>query len=760
MSGEKIGGHISRRSARSNRFVYFARLARMPYLRLAIACPLRQLFDYAPPDELTPAALAHLQPGARLLVPFGHRKVTAILVETTETSPLPAEKIRRASRLLDSEPVLTEPLLKLCQWAALYYKHPLGEILFAALPAQLRRGIEHRPAATRQWRLSEAGHGLPAGALRRAPKQAQLLSLLQAQPALSDAEIANQGISRAVLRQLADKALIESLESQLQPRPANSAAGLALTPEQSTALATISTHHAGFACHLLDGVTGSGKTEVYLQLIAQTLQAGRQALVLVPEIGLTPQTLSRFSERFDAEIAVLHSGHTDAARLRAWESARSGRAHIVIGTRSAIFTPLLNPGVIIVDEEHDTSFKQQDGFRYSARDIAVKRAQLEDIPVLLGSATPSLESLYNAEQGRYQHLLLRERAGAGVLPEIDTLDLRKQHLQGGMSAPLLEAVSAELAAGNQVLLFLNRRGYAPTLQCHDCGYVAGCQHCDAHLTWHRSAGQLRCHHCDWRCAVPRACPDCRSSQLAASGVGTEQTEQILEQLFPAVPVFRVDRDSMRNKGSLEAVAAEVNLGKPCLLLGTQMLTKGHHFAGITLVGLLDIDAALFSADFRGPERMGQLLTQVAGRAGREDKPGRVLIQTHYPDHPLLHALLQGGYQNYARQLLEERRQGGLPPYGQLLLLRADARNAQAAERFLGVLRQHVEQRNAGGARLIGPLPAPLQRKQNRYRMQLLASCSKRSQSQALAAVLVSIAESLPEAKSVHWSLDVDPQDMT
>ncbi|MCX2979782.1 primosomal protein N' [Halieaceae bacterium IMCC14734] len=732
----------------------------MPILRLAIACPLRQLFDYTPPPDLNPDTLELLKPGVRLLVPFGRRQVTAILVETAAESALPADKLRAAVQLLDTEPVLTQPLLQLCQWAATYYKHPLGEILFAALPAQLRRGTEHNPAGTRQWRLSDAGKGLPAGALRRAPKQAQLLSLLQSQPALSDAEIASQGISRAVLRQLADKSIIESVDSPLRPRPGSSASGLELSPEQRTALSAINSHAAGFSCHLLDGVTGSGKTEVYLQLIAQVVEAGRQALVLVPEIGLTPQTLSRFRERFDAEIAVLHSGHTDAARLKAWEAARSGRAHIVIGTRSAIFTPLLKPGVIIVDEEHDASFKQQDGFRYSARDIAVKRAQLEEIPVLLGSATPSLESMYNAQQGRYQHLFLRERAGAGVLPEIATLDLRKQHLQGGMSAALLDAVSAELAAGNQVLLFLNRRGYAPTLQCHDCGYVAGCKHCDAHLTWHRAAGQLRCHHCDWRCAVPRACPDCRSSQLAASGVGTEQTEQVLTNLFPAVPVFRVDRDSMRTKGALEAVTEQVNLGKPCLLLGTQMLTKGHHFPGITLVGLLDSDAALFSADFRGPERMGQLLTQVAGRAGREDKTGRVLIQTHYPDHPLLNALLQGGYQNYAQQLLEERRQGGLPPFGQLLLVRADARNAQAAEQFLSALRRQLEQRYPGGAQLIGPLPAPLQRKQNRYRMQLLASSSNRGQAQALAAALISTAESLPEAKSVQWSLDVDPQDMT
>ena len=731
----------------------------MPVFRLAIASPLRRLFDYLPPPDVPREQLAQLRPGIRVRVPFGTRQLCGILVEVSEKSAIAPEKLRPALALIDREPIISESLLQLCLWASKYYKHPLGEILAAALPTRLRGGEAHAPASATFWQLTTDGKGLPAGALGRAPRQARFLQLLQERDSLPANELHELGISRAIAGALRDKGLAETVERGLQIQVPDCQPGLALNGEQQQALTSVGNALQGFRCFLLEGVTGSGKTEVYLQLIQRTLNANRQALVLIPEIGLTPQTLERFQSRFAAHIVVLHSGLTDLARLQAWEAARSGRAHIVLGTRSAIFTSLRNPGLIVVDEEHDTSFKQQEGFRYSARDLAVKRAQLEQIPIVLGSATPSLESLANALAGRYTHLRLQQRATASALPECHTLDVRRQALDGGMSSALLEAICRELASGNQVLLFLNRRGYAPTLQCHDCGFVAGCPHCDARLTLHKRAAELRCHHCDWRVPEPSLCPQCQSRQLSACGVGTEQAEAVLADKFPDYPVYRVDRDSMQRRGAMAALVKAVNRGRPALLLGTQMLTKGHHFPDVTLVGLLDTDAALFSADFRGPERMGQLLTQVAGRAGRASKPGRVLLQTHYPDHPLLQLLLARGYHEYARQLLLERQQTSMPPYGHLLLLRAEAKDLRSAENFLNALRQQCANHVSGAAQFVGPIPAPLQRKRGRFRAQLLLSCPDRPAIQHAAGVLISRAEALPAGKRLRWSVDVDPQDM-
>jgi primosomal protein N' (replication factor Y) len=732
----------------------------MPLLRLAIASPLRRLFDYLAPAEVPSQQLAELRPGVRVRVPFGKRKLSAILVEVREDTDIPPEKLRSALELIDQEPIISESLVKLCLWAANYYKHPPGEILSAALPKRLRQGEIYEPASETWWQLTIDGKGLPPGALGRAPKQARLLSLLREHGSVRSEDLKRAGITSAVARQVRAKGLAETVEIPPKRQTLSSKPGLTLNAEQAQAVASIAATPDSFGCFLLEGVTGSGKTEVYLQLIQRTLDAGRQALVLIPEIGLTPQTLARFQDRFSADIVVLHSGLTDLARLQAWDAARSGRAHIVLGTRSAIFTSMHSPGLIVVDEEHDSSFKQQEGFRYSARDLAVKRAQLEDIPIVLGSATPSLESLSNALAGRYTHLRLQERAAAAsTMPVFDTVDVRRQALEGGISQPLMDAIGTELDSGNQVLLFLNRRGYAPTLQCHDCGWIAGCKHCDARMTLHKRAGELRCHHCDWRTSSPHNCPDCKSRQLAASGVGTEQAEAILQEKYSRYPLFRVDRDSMQRAGAMASLLEAVHSGKPAVLVGTQMLTKGHHFPDVTLVGLLDTDAAMFSADFRGAERMGQLLTQVAGRAGRASKPGRVMLQTHYPDHPLLQMLLGQGYHEFSITLLQERQQTGMPPYGHLLLLRAEAADPRTAEVFLGELRQRCRNAVAPGTQFIGPIPAPLQRKRGRFRVQMLLSCPSRAAAQYSAEVLVEQAGELPASKRLRWSLDVDPQDM-
>ena len=731
----------------------------MSVLRLAIASPLRRLFDYLPPREMSAAAVKTLQPGLRLKVPFGSRTVTGYLVQVCEHSELPESALKHADAVLDDTPLVPATLLQLCDWAARYYQHPPGEVFAAAFPAALRQGKPHRAGGSPGWRLTSRGMGLPPGALSRSPRQAEALALLQAAPAVANDLFRKRGISPAVLRSLADKELVEQCTVAHQPTAPTSRPGLSLNPEQADALAALLQAREGFSCHLLEGVTGSGKTEVYLQLIADCLERGRQALVLIPEIGLTPQTLERFRQRFAANIVILHSGLGEAERYRAWEAARDGSADIVIGTRSAIFTPLRTPGLLIVDEEHDGSYKQQDGFRYSARDVAVKRGQLEGCPVLLGSATPSLESLHNATAGRYQLHRLRQRAGSSSLPSIRAIDVRRQELQAGLSTALLSAVEDTLQARQQVLLFLNRRGYAPTLQCHDCGWVAQCSACDARLTVHRRLGQLRCHHCGAGKQMSQRCPQCHGGSLITAGLGTEQTEEFLRQRFARWPVFRVDSDSMQARHAMRDLVSLINRGEPGILLGTQMLTKGHHFPAVSLVAVIDADALLFSADFRGQERMAQLLTQVAGRAGRAEQPGEVLVQTHYPDHPALQAMLNVDYADQARAILAERQAAGMPPAGQLVILRSDCSDVALGEEFLQTVRSQVEQALPAGARLIGPLPAPMQRRAGMYRCQLILLAPDRRVAQLAAGLLVARAENVPARRGLKWSIDVDPLDL-
>ena len=691
----------------------------------------------------------------RLRVPFGQRELVGVLVEVAAQPASPAPELRRAQALLDAEPLLGPTQLALRRWAADYYQQAPGEALLSGLPRALREG---RPLPAEAWQLSQRGRGLGDESLRRAPQQAAALQLLRGAGALRDSDLRRRGIRPAVLRELRRKALIE----RCRVAPVLPGAGLRAdhappTPEQAQAIAALCGAD-GFRCQLLEGITGSGKTEVYLQLIADCLARGRQALVLVPEIGLTPQTVQRFRARFAAPVAVLHSGLTEARRREAWLAARDGSAGVLIGTRSAVFAPLARPGLLIVDEEHDGSYKQQDGFRYSARDVAVKRAQLEDVPVLLGSATPALESIANAARGRYGHSTLRQRAAGAALPPLEILDLRGQPLRGGISAALFDAIEdCCRGRGEQALLFLNRRGYAPTLQCHDCGWVAGCAHCDARLTVHLRRQQLRCHHCAARSPLPAACPDC-SGQLLTRGLGTEQIEGVLRQRLDC-PVLRIDSDSAAAPGDLDRLLAPALRGEPCVLLGTQMLTKGHHLPQVQLVGVIDADQLLFSADFRGEERLAQLLVQVAGRAGRARAGARVLLQTHHPDHPLLRGISGAGYRAVAEELLARRRVAGLPPYGQLSLLRCDSREERAGEEFLRALRAAVAAELPAGTRLVGPLPSAMPRRAGRFRSQMWCLAGGRSAAREANARLVSAAESLPRRRGLNWFLDVDPQDV-
>jgi primosomal protein N' (replication factor Y) (superfamily II helicase) len=730
-------------------------------LRVAVPTPLRRLFDYRPGPDTPPCGW---QPGIRVHIPFGRRQVVGVVVACAERSELPLDQLKPVTRCLDSEP-LPEDWLWLCSFTARYYQHSLGDTLHQALPVLLRQG---RPLAGRvreRWQaLAKPDEDDPR--LRRAPRQAELLAMLHQHPhGLPTQAVLAQGYSREQLLALLEKRLVERSETPLaaaEPAAEKLLAepALPLNREQAEALGVLHQRLDAFHPCLLHGVTGSGKTEVYLQLIEAVVAKGRQALLLVPEIGLTPQTLARFRSRFRVPVVALHSGLTDNERLDAWEAVASGRAPIVIGTRSAIFTPLARPGAIIVDEEHDGSFKQQEGLRYHARDLAVARAQHHGIPLLLGSATPSLESLYHAGRGNYRHLRLTRRASRHAPARLELLDLRGRPRQGGLIPPAIEAIRETLEAGHQVLVFINRRGFAPTLACHACGWLADCDSCDARMTLHRQPPMLACHHCDKRRPVPDACPGCGSADLRPLGSGTERTEETLSALFPKVAVHRIDRDSTRRKDALEHTLAQVRRGEPCLLVGTQMLAKGHHLPHVTLVVVVNADAGLYASDFRALEHSAQLLVQVAGRAGRAAHPGRVLVQTLHTDDPHLRLLAEHGYDALAEQLLAERRAAALPPYRFFALLRlespreetANALGREAASMLRGWMSEHTPDVNC-----LGPVPAPMERRQNRYHIQLLLSGSRRSQLHAACARLTAWLERSPEARRVRWSLDVDPQ---
>ncbi len=736
-----------------------------PILRLALPSPLRSLFDYRPPTGVPYSAL---QPGVRLRVPFGRREVVGVLIEVASHSEVPQAKLKSALELLDSTPPLPPALFKLCLWTAQYYQHSLGDTFSWALPVLLRQG---EPAEARQERFwhTAAGARPDDPRLSRAPRQRDALKTIAQHPkGVAHSLLSQLQLSKDSLDQLLQKGLLHIETRRIHQTQQHQGSWLLqpelpLNQEQRAAFEAIRAGLGDFQAFLLAGVTGSGKTEVYLQLIHQMLKAGKQSLVLIPEINLGPQTLARFEKRFNARIALLHSSINDRERLDAWLAARDGEADIIIGTRSALFTPMKHPGLIILDEEHDASYKQQEGLRYHARDLAIVRARQENLPVVLGSATPSLESLHNAHIGRYALLRLTQRAGGAQAPRFLRLDVKSRPLDSGISGPLQQAMAQTLAAGQQVLVFLNRRGFAPSLLCHDCGWLSQCPRCDARMTLHQRHNELRCHHCGHAERPPLNCPQCNKVDLRPVGAGTERAEERLGILFPDVPVLRIDRDSTSRKGSMEQLLGVINRGEPCLLVGTQMLAKGHHFPRVTLVAILDADGGLFSADFRASERMAQLIVQVAGRAGRAEEPGKVIIQTHLADHPLLVQLTEQGYFAFAEQALSERRAAGLPPFSHLALLRAEAQKPGQAEDFLDQACSQAEQLltelGLTGIELLGPVPAPMERRAGRYRAQLLLQGSARAPLHRLMNAWLPRVEQLPGSRAVRWSLDIDPIDL-
>ena len=728
-------------------------------LRVVIAGPLRGYFDYLIPAELQQPVW---QPGLRLWVPFGQSHRCAILLQVDEKSHFDQAKLKPIEAVLDHRPLLSARDIDFLIWAANYYQHPIGDVLFTALPTRIRRGEQPLILGREGWQLTLDGEHMTPDSLNRAPKQRLLLALFQnSGPALGKEEIrAHCGESMAAIRTLVKKGWLEPCE--LPPLPSLQQQERATAPPlnlaQQHAVTAVAAAMGQFKSFLLDGITGSGKTEVYLALIETALEQGRQVLMLAPEIGLTPQLMQRIQQRLPEQSVLLHSGLGERERERAWHQASLGQVRIVIGTRSSIFTPMPELGLIIVDEEHDTSFKQQEGFRYSARDLAVVRAQQCSAPLLLGSATPSLESLYNVKRGRYQCLELPERAGSAKPPRLDLIDVSNTRLDSGLSPQLLTQIKERLAKQQQVMLFLNRRGYAPVITCHSCGWLSNCQRCDAHMTLHFDDGLLWCHHCGQQKRKPLNCPACGQAELKPLGQGTERLEEGLRQHFPDTPLLRIDRDNTRRKGALGKMLQAVQENKYSLLIGTQMLAKGHHFPNVTLVGIIDMDQGLFSADYRAAERMAQMVMQVAGRAGRGDKPGLVLLQTRHPEHPLLQTLIRKGYPAFATEALNERQQALLPPFSYQALLRAEAVDSQAPMHFL---EEAAEQANQQGVdvEVWGPIPAPMERRAGKTRAQLLLQANSRAALQALLAQWVTQLDKLKSGRRVRWSIDVDPQEM-
>ncbi|MDH1799720.1 primosomal protein N' [Acinetobacter johnsonii] len=735
-------------------------LSTTPSYRIRVAVPvyLYDCFDYS----LTAEQYHQAEVGARVAVSFGRQNVVGVIVEKlTDEKPLDLGfKLKAITELLDDSAILDAKVLSLLTWSAQYYQFPIGEVMHAALPSFLRQGKPYNLLA-RMWKLID-DHA--EDKLKRSEKQQDAYKILKLHPTGTSENILNlAGIETATLKALEKKQITQCiLEAQDFKPQTMTLAQMPLTPndEQKRAIQNILKARHSYHAFLLDGLTGSGKTEVYLQVMQEVLKQGKQVLVLVPEIGLTPQTVSRFQSRFHCHIALLHSGLNDSKRLQAWQSAQAGKASIVIGTRSAIYTPLPHLGLIVLDEEHDLSFKQQEGFRYHARDVALYRAHLENCPIILGSATPSIDSYALVEQGKMTRLELDQRAGVAVMPKMHVIDLKVAQKQNGISQQLIHEVQKRLDKKEQVLIFLNRRGYAPVLICESCGWQAKCPHCDANFTVHRQPYQhLHCHHCGTIHRMPEHCPQCQHSELKPIGLGTAKVEENLQELFPNFDVIRVDRDSTSRVGSWQKIYNKIQKSEPIILLGTQMLAKGHHFPYVTLVAILDIDSGLLSVDFRATERTAQLIIQVAGRAGRGEKKGEVYLQTLRPDHPLLNTLLESGYRSFAKQTLKERKAAWMPPYRYAALLRCESKDQELNQSFLQEHAQALRQASENSIDIWGPIPAPMERKAGRYQAHMVLLSKDRARMHFyIHQWWQNVWHNKPHGMKL--SLDIDPQELS
>ncbi|MCY3884630.1 MAG: primosomal protein N' [Gammaproteobacteria bacterium] len=708
-------------------------------VQVAVPRPVWQVYDYQiPKSDGKPVV------GGRVRVPFGHSVAIGVVTSLQSKSEF-ASKLKTVDRVLDQRELLSPDLVRLAFWMANYYHYPIGLVIDTMLPTEALRG--RKTNLVPQKRYSTEPHEEPP-VFKNANRQAELWNLLESNKTLTDSELRELRVEKTVLSALLRKKLVrwEYVEKNYEYKPAE----FNLSDEQRHAVDSITGRLDSFGVHVLDGVTGSGKTEVYIQAIRQVLEQGKQVLVLVPEISLTPQTSETFRSRF-GNVAVLHSMKTNVQRFDVWCRIGSGEHRIVIGTRSAIFAPFKDLGLIVVDEEHDTSYKQDDSLRYSARDMAVVRANLLQIPCVLGSATPSLETLHNVDRKQYSLCKLSHRPGTAEMPRFNVLDIRGHTLEAGLSPILIAKIKEHLDAHAQVLILINRRGYARTLFCPDCGWKARCSDCEVNLTLHEfPRSELRCHHCERRYRVEESCPNCDSARVRSFGAATQRIEESIGSIFKEVPIYRVDSDSTRTSNKLERLFKALRTQTRCILVGTQMLAKGHHLPNVTLVAVVDADAGFLSSDFRAPERVAQLIVQVAGRAGRAERTGEVWIQSFDPFNPLLQALIRNGYDGFVESEQVERRMASMPPSTHLALLRAEGSNAEIQEKFLRDLLGEI---SSPHIEIFGPVPAPIERVAKRWRYQAAVISNSRT---ALHTALRTVEKTSPPQGQIRWSIDVDP----
>ncbi|PCI36101.1 MAG: primosomal protein N' [Thiotrichales bacterium] len=726
----------------------------MSFIKVAVPGPFKDGLTYSC------SATHNAVIGTRVLVPLARRRVIGIVIATDITPDIDTSKIRSIYKCQDSAPIFNEALLKLSNWMSIYYHANPGDLFHTFMPGFLCQGKTIKPDTVTSFSLTALGQNFDISTIKNAKKQVLCLQFIKAQTKITQALLQEQGISKAILNNLQAKQLIVAIEDEVVANKilSKKEAALDLNQEQRQALDICKKSLNSFQVLLLQGVTGSGKTEVYLQLIQEVLDSGRQALVLVPEISLTPQLFKRLKNRFVSGVTTLHSALSEKQKALNYLLVTEGKANIVVGTRSSVFVPFKNLGVIIIDEEHDTSFKQQHGICYSAKDVAIMRAKFSNVPVVLGSATPSLESIQNATHGNYKHLQLLTRAIAAHKPKQHVIDIRQQKLTSGISKKLQEVMSQHLLEGRQVLLFINRRGYAPVFMCTECSWVARCNDCDAYYTVHHLPNEfLCCHHCAATREIPRACDRCHSHKLNKVGIATERVFDVLQQLFPNYKVALLDRSNVSSNKKLNAVLDSINSNESQIIIGTQMVTKGHHFANLSMVGVLDIDAGLFGMDFRSLERLGQLLTQVSGRAGREEHRGEIYLQTQHPNHPLLKLLLTEGYDGFAKQILQQRQLNNWPPFSYLVLLKSISVQQQDAIDYLDKLYDHLASLRLPGLQLLGPIPALITKKAGKYRYHLLLKGTDRKVLHK--AILHLKTLSKYANRKVQLVVDVDPVDV-
>jgi primosomal protein N' (replication factor Y) len=726
------------------------------FASFAIALPLYRVFEYRIDDGEPVLA------GTRYRLPFGQGTRSGVVVGVSDSTDYATDRIKPIEARIDQRPVLSEHMLALARWMSEYYLQPPGEVIYQCLPGYLRGTRAHQSPRVKRWRLVDSDADAIEALRRRSPRQFEIgQTLLHRPDGMTAAQLKQVNPNwHAVVRAMQDKRLLrwEWIEAAAAPVVASELPRL--SNEQADILDEIEPRLARFAVHLVDGVTGSGKTEIYLRLIQARLALGLQVIYLVPEIGLTSQLIDRVRRRFGDCFATSHSGLTDYQRYQAWDRFRRGEVCIMLGTRSTLFSQCERLGMIVIDEEHDHSYRQQDGVRYHARDVAIKRAQMLDIPIVLGSATPSLESIANCDRDTWFRYRIDHRPTAYPPPPIQLIDVRNSRFEFGCAAPTFARIESHLANSGQVLVYLNRRGFAPIVMCHECGWQSQCQNCDARLTLHQSLQSLLCHHCGFSQAIPAKCPECGHDEVKHYGIGTEQLEQGLRSRYPDTPVLRIDRDVVSSREALKERLQQLQSGEPCILIGTQMIAKGHDYPAITLSVVLDADQALFSASYRASESLVQTLFQVCGRSGRGDRAGEAIVQTRFTEHPLMQALLHQDYRKIAAGLLQERCLLGFPPYARVVMFRADAFELEQAMAKLEEIRAILEQaREFDRLSRIGPIPALMTRRIGRYRAQLCLLAKDLRMLRAVLGQAMPAIQEIANSPRVSWSIDVDPPDL-